>query len=497
MVYSPPDKKCEAEGTLRLDAKQSFSKHNMVTIVKILAGDLHEGKQKIDPKWIKSVELQTEEKLKKLAGSAGWGFAGAVVGGFLTGGIGLAVGGLAGVLSGGNKTDVCFSCELEDGRKFLAITNKKSWQNILAALFEKDQASPVQPQTISNSKPAYRDHINRQQSENIGDSTQTSNEIISNQQRCLQMAKRGNSSAITALINRSLQAKGVTVKTAIKGTCLKIILDADQLPDQEEFTEFLTRGITKLNIDSIESLEIFGRQRGENLPAWSQEILIQKTSQSSTKDNILSISRNTKVSQTGKLGENSSVRASTEYGSKSLSKQPISSPKSIRPANFQSASNDTLTWLKGNASLLLKNTWKWYVSGFKSRPDLPLYASPRLYRVLLTFFVFAWVTAPFGFYEGMETSSSSSSENSASDSRKASSKTCIENFNAVMSPIATVTLNKNSKTMNMAFTESLTKQELDKTASSFANSVFSSCSDTLIQSVSVESSGQIVTINRP
>ncbi len=462
----------------------------MVIIVKILAGDLHEGKQRIDPKWIKSAELQTEEKLKKLAGSAGWGFAGAVVGGLLTGGIGLAVGGLAGVLSGGNKTDICFSCELEDGRKFLAVTDKKSWQNILAVLFAKDQVSPVQAQTISDSKPAYRDHINREQSGNTGGS---------NQQRCLQMAKQGDSSAITALINRSLQARGVTVKAAVEGACLKIILEADQIPDKEEFTKFLTRGVTKLNIGFIESLKIFGRQKGEKLPAWSQETSIPKTSQSSVKDNIFPIGRNTNISQAEKLDGNSSVRASTEYGSKSLPIQPISSSKGTKSTDSQSASdNNTFTWLKGNVSLILKNTWKWYVSGFKSRPDLPLYASPRLYRVLLTFFVFAWATAPFGFYEEIETSSSSGlSENSESGSGKESSKTCIKNFNAVMSPVATVTLNKNSKTMNMAFTESLTKQEIDQTASSFANSVFSTCSDTFIQSVSVKSSGQIVTINRP
>lgn len=105
--------------------------------IKVIAGDLRKGKQRIDLKCVKSAELQTEEKLKKLAGSAGWGFAGAIVGGFLTGGLGLAVGGLAGVLSGGNKTEVCFSCELEDDRKFLAITDKKTWQKLLAVLFNK------------------------------------------------------------------------------------------------------------------------------------------------------------------------------------------------------------------------------------------------------------------------------------------------------------------------------------------------------------------------
>jgi hypothetical protein len=53
--------------------------------VKVLAGDLPQGKQRILLKSIKNAELQTEDKLKKLSGSAGWGFAGAIVGGLLTG----------------------------------------------------------------------------------------------------------------------------------------------------------------------------------------------------------------------------------------------------------------------------------------------------------------------------------------------------------------------------------------------------------------------------
>lgn len=74
-----------------------------MAIIKVLAGDLRKGQQRIDPKGVKSAELQTEESLKKLGGSAGWGFTGAIVGGLLSAGIGLLVGDLAGVLSGGNK----------------------------------------------------------------------------------------------------------------------------------------------------------------------------------------------------------------------------------------------------------------------------------------------------------------------------------------------------------------------------------------------------------
>ena len=104
------------------------------------------------------------------------------------------------------------------------------------------------------------------------------------------------------------------------------------------------------------------------------------------------------ISKTGK-SDNSALKT-TEQGARDFSKQDI--------------------WSKSKAVtfLALKSAWKWYLSGFKSRPDLPLYFSPRLYRILLTFFVFIWVTAPLGFYdEANSDSSSSSSTRSSSISR--------------------------------------------------------------------------------
>ena len=45
--------------------------------------------------------------------------------------------------------------------------------------------------------------------------------MTSNQQNLLELAKQGNSRAITALINRSLQPKGITAKVNLKGSCLQ------------------------------------------------------------------------------------------------------------------------------------------------------------------------------------------------------------------------------------------------------------------------------------
>jgi hypothetical protein len=101
--------------------------------IKVLGGDIPSGKWLFLngiminggvtitlPISVKTVELQTEEKLKKLSGSAGWGFTGAIVGGLAS-----PIGALAelagGVMAGGNKTEICFACELTNGQKFLAI----------------------------------------------------------------------------------------------------------------------------------------------------------------------------------------------------------------------------------------------------------------------------------------------------------------------------------------------------------------------------------------
>ncbi len=68
-------------------------------------------------------------KVKKLAATAGWGFVGLVALGPL--------GAIGGMLPGGNKKQVSFTAELDDGRKFMAVTDSKARRKIAAALFER------------------------------------------------------------------------------------------------------------------------------------------------------------------------------------------------------------------------------------------------------------------------------------------------------------------------------------------------------------------------
>lgn len=76
---------------------------------------------------LQSAELLDEEKVKKLAGTSGWGIAGAVLLGPL--------GAIGGILLGGNKKEVAFAAYLKDGRKFMGVTDGGTWVKIMAITF--------------------------------------------------------------------------------------------------------------------------------------------------------------------------------------------------------------------------------------------------------------------------------------------------------------------------------------------------------------------------
>lgn len=70
----------------------------------------------------------SEESVKNIGGTVGWG----IVGGALLGPVGL----LAGLLAGGRGKNVTFVCKLKDGRKFMATAPSKVYTELSAALFK-------------------------------------------------------------------------------------------------------------------------------------------------------------------------------------------------------------------------------------------------------------------------------------------------------------------------------------------------------------------------
>lgn len=72
-------------------------------------------------------EIATEENVKKMTGTIGWGAVGAIA----LGPVGL----MAGLLLGGRKKEVTFIGQISDGRRFLATTDNATYVKLCAGSF--------------------------------------------------------------------------------------------------------------------------------------------------------------------------------------------------------------------------------------------------------------------------------------------------------------------------------------------------------------------------
>ena len=114
--------------------------------IKVLAGDFLEGDgqyswgsltlkteehswagETIPLSQLDTVDIATEESVKAIGGTVGWGAAGAVI----LGPVGL----LAGLLLGGKKKEITFVAKFKDGRRLMATTDSKTFTKLQATVF--------------------------------------------------------------------------------------------------------------------------------------------------------------------------------------------------------------------------------------------------------------------------------------------------------------------------------------------------------------------------
>ena len=84
-----------------------------------------------------------------------------------------------------------------------------------------------------------------------------------------QAAKQGNPQAIAILLNRQLQSKGITAKVSAKDSYLQIMLEAANVPNQKGLVATIQKWIDGLGVDSIQRVQIYAKQTGEDIPAWN------------------------------------------------------------------------------------------------------------------------------------------------------------------------------------------------------------------------------------
>lgn len=84
-------------------------------------------KERYMPNQVEEIAEASEENVKRLAGTVGWGAAGALI----LGPVGL----LAGLLAGGRKKEVTFIVKFSDGKKALCTADSKLYTKMLASKF--------------------------------------------------------------------------------------------------------------------------------------------------------------------------------------------------------------------------------------------------------------------------------------------------------------------------------------------------------------------------
>lgn len=81
-------------------------------------------------------------------------------------------------------------------------------------------------------------------------------------------AKQGDPQAIAAMINQSLQQKGITVSVVKSGSCLTIKAKSQTVPEKDKLVDFLRNGITKIKPEAISRVVVQGYAFEQSTAAW-------------------------------------------------------------------------------------------------------------------------------------------------------------------------------------------------------------------------------------
>ncbi|GAB4358087.1 MAG: hypothetical protein Fur0042_27520 [Cyanophyceae cyanobacterium] len=89
----------------------------------------------------------------------------------------------------------------------------------------------------------------------------------------LERAKQGDPDAIAALMQRSLEAKGISVRAESDGSeTLLVTLEGPQAVNRDALVSFIQKGMMQLGISTLSTVKVEWQERGSFLTEWTAEI---------------------------------------------------------------------------------------------------------------------------------------------------------------------------------------------------------------------------------
>ncbi|WP_017304587.1 TerB family tellurite resistance protein [Spirulina subsalsa] len=94
----------------------------------------------------------------------------------------------------------------------------------------------------------------------------------------MNIGTRFDTDEIAASLNDLLEFFDLTVsKVSLKGTCLMIMIEAADVPDQDKSIKLVRESLTELSLESIEKIKVYGKKQGNTLPDWDQVFLLESS----------------------------------------------------------------------------------------------------------------------------------------------------------------------------------------------------------------------------
>ncbi len=100
---------------------------------------------------------------------------------------------------------------------------------------------------------------------------------LMNEWELVKLAKEGEMQALLALLNQTFADRAITVKVSLQSTCLRILLEADQVPDSETAIALIQERMQDIKSDRIRSVQVFGRVNGVNRSVWSETLILESS----------------------------------------------------------------------------------------------------------------------------------------------------------------------------------------------------------------------------
>ncbi|MBD2038943.1 type IV pilin-like G/H family protein [Leptolyngbya sp. FACHB-321] len=104
------------------------------------------------------------------------------------------------------------------------------------------------------------------------------------QPHLLELAKQGDPQAIATLINATLEPQGVTAETFVEVDCLHVFLNAARPLNAQTLVAFVQRGILRLEVASIQQVQVYGKRLGEEQPHWVETFTVPRSSVAETSE---------------------------------------------------------------------------------------------------------------------------------------------------------------------------------------------------------------------